>query len=58
MPDELHDKIKALAKEYGTSVNGLINQKMKEFADLNEVLQLEKLVFELEKEVEKLKKQR
>ena len=55
MPDVLHARVKALAKEYGTSVTGLINTTMKELVASGSITDLEKRVSELEKEVNELK---
>jgi hypothetical protein len=40
-----------LATKYGTSITGLINVKMKEFADSGGFLELERRVAELEKKI-------
>ena len=56
MPDDLHERIKALAKEYGTSVTGFINTTLKNFIESGGVSALEKRVSELEKQVSELKK--
>ena len=52
MPDELHERIKALAVEYGTDVKSLINMTMRGLADFQgDFTALEQRVSELEKEV-------
>lgn len=55
MPDDLHEKIKRLADEYGLSVTAFINIKMKSVIEEGNLESLEKRISELEKEVEKLK---
>jgi hypothetical protein len=57
MPDELHLRVKKLAKEYGTSVTGLINTTMKGLTEAEGLAALEKRVSELEKEVFKKEKE-
>ena len=58
MPDDLHDRVKQLAQEYGTSVNGLINTTMKGLLESEGLEAVERRVSELEKEVKKLKEKK
>ena len=58
MPDDLHKRVKKLAKEYGTSVNGLINTTMKGLLESEGLSALEQRVSELEREVERLKQEK
>ena len=52
MPDELHERVKAVALKTGTDVKSLINMTMKDLADNEEDFPtLEKRVLALEKEV-------
>ncbi|GHT13300.1 hypothetical protein FACS1894170_09130 [Planctomycetales bacterium] len=56
MPDELHQRVKVLAKKYGTSVTGLINTTMKGLSESEGLAALERRVAELEKEIKEMKK--
>lgn len=51
MPDDLHEKVKAMAEEYGMSVTAFINMKMKSAVEEGSIEAIEKRVSELEKEV-------
>ncbi len=52
MPDELHERVKAVALKTGADVKSLINMTMKDLADNEEDFPtLEKRVSALEKEV-------
>lgn len=55
MPEDLHKRIKSLAKDYGVSMNELVNMACEEFALTGRLPELEKRVSELEKEVKDLK---
>jgi DNA repair ATPase RecN len=58
MPDELHKRVKELAKKYGTSVTGLINTTMKGLTESEGLVALEKRVTELEIEFKLIKKEK
>jgi hypothetical protein len=57
MPDELHNRIRKIAKERQTNVTALINEVMSDFIENNSIsiLDLEKRIEMLEKEVFKEK---
>ena len=55
MPDDLHQRIKDLADDYGMSMNNFINMACEEFAQSGRIPDLEKRVAELEKQVKELK---
>jgi len=49
MPEELHERIKKLAKDYGTSVNEMVNIACEEFLRSGKIEALEQRITELEK---------
>ena len=58
MPEELHERVKKLAKDYGTSVNELVNIACEEFLRSGKIESLEQRIVELEKEVFDKKKKK
>ena len=51
MPAELHERIKKLAQDYGTSVNEMVNIACEEFLRSGKIEALENRIEAIEKEV-------
>jgi len=58
MPDDMHKRLKNLAKAHGNSVTGLINTLVREYLESGNLVSLEKRVSDLEQEVKKLKEKK
>jgi len=55
MPTELHERIKKLAQDYGTSVNEMVNIACEEFLRSGKIEALEHRIAAIEKEVDAIK---
>lgn len=51
MPNDLHERVKKLAAEYGISVTALINLTMKEVIKSQDYSELEKRIEEIERQL-------
>jgi len=58
MPEELHERIKKLARDYGTSVNEMVNIACEEFLQSGRIETLERRIEAIEKDIEALKQPR